>query len=173
MRSMAGKIMLSGLTALVMATLVPSAALACIPPRSLTAAEQEAQDLQVQTELWARHDMIFAATVTAVSDEGADALDPDEPPRVRINDTIRVRLEPTVMVKGDGALPAPYEIRNIFVGCAPRGLARAQVGQRYLVYGAPSSEYGRAGGIVEIDRLRDAETIVAVYQAATLTALEP
>ncbi len=151
----------------------PGMTSACIPPRALTAAEQEAQDLQVQAELWARHDMIFAATVTAVSDEGADTLDPDEAPRVRINDTIRVRLEPTVMVKGDGALPAPYEIRNVFVGFAPRGLARAQVGQRYLVYGAPSSEYGRAGGIVEIDRLRNAETIVAVYQAATLTALEP
>lgn len=170
---MVRKTVLCGLGALVVGALIPSAALACIPPRSLTAAEQEAQDLQVQAELWARHAMVFAATVTAVSDEGVGALDPDEPPRVRINETIRVRLEPTVMVKGDGALPTSYEIRNIFVGCAPQGLARAQVGQRYLVYGAPSSEYGRAGGIVEIDRLRDAETILAVYQAATLTALEP
>lgn len=167
------KIIAVSLAAGILSFCTPGMTSACIPPRSLTAAEQEAQDLQIQAELWARHDMVFAATVTAVSDEGDGALDQDKPPRLRINETIRVRLEPIVIVKGDAPLPAAYEIRNIFVGCAPQGLARAQVGQRYLVYGVPSSEYGRAGGIVEINRLRDAGTILAVYQAATLTALEP
>ena len=167
------KLVAAGLAAVVMSMAAPGAVLACTPLRSLTTAEQEARDLQDQAELWARHDMIFAAIVTAVGDEGPGALDPRAPPQIRVHDNIRVRLEPIVMVKGNQALPAPYEVRNIFAGCFPEGIARAHVGQRYLIYGEPSSDYRRAGGIVEIDRLKDAETLLAVYQAATLAALEP
>lgn len=170
--SMAQKVLASSLAAVIASLLAPSAALACIPPRSPTVARQEAWELQEQADLWARHDMIFAAIVTAAGDEGPGALDPSAS-QIRIHDHIRVRLEPTVMVKGNQALPAPYEIRNIFALCFPQGIARGHVGQRYLIYGAPSSDLGRTGGIVEIDRLVHAETLLAVYQAAALAALEP
>ena len=166
------KLVAVGLAAVVMSMAAPGAVLACTPLRSLTTGEQEARDRQDQAELWARHEMIFAVTVTAVGDEGPGALDPAAP-KIRIHDNIRVSLEPIVMVKGDHAVPASYEIRNIFAGCFPSGIARAHVGQRYLIYGEPSSDYQRAGGIVEIDRLKDPETLLAVYQAAALAALEP
>lgn len=165
------KFIAGGVAALLLSLTLPADAWACLPPLPMTAAEEEARDLRVQSDLWARHDMIFAAVVTAVGDGNPRPADSDALPQVRIGNTIRVRLEPIVMVKGQGALPEPYEIGNIFTGCVPQGLARAQVGQRYLIYGPPSSEYGRAGGIVEIDRLKDAETILAVYQAAALAAM--
>lgn len=168
---MSYKFIAGGIATLLLSLTFPGKARACLPPLPMTVAQEEARDLQIQAELWARHDLIFAAVVTAVGDGRSEILDPSEPPRISIHDEIRVRLEPIVMVKGQGALPGPYEIGNIFTGCAPQGLARAQVGQRYLVYGPPSSEYGRAGGIVEIDRLKDAQTILAVHQAAALAAM--
>lgn len=171
--SMAQKVMASSLAAVTVSLLAPCAVVACTPLQSPTVAQQEAWDLRDQADLWARHDMIFAAIVTAVRDEGPGQLDPSTSPQVRIHDTIRVSLEPTLMVKGNQVLPAPYEIRNVFALCFPQGIAQAQVGQRYLIYGPPSSDHGRAGGIVEIDRLKHAETLLAVYQAAALTALEP
>lgn len=168
---MSYKFIAGGIATLLLSLAFPGTARACLPPLPMTAAQEEARELQIQAELWARHDLIFAAVVTAVGDDRSEILDPGAPPRISINDEIRVRLEPIVMVKGQGALPEPYEIGNIFTGCVPQGLARAQVGQRYLIYGPPSSEYGRVGGIVEIDRLKDAETILAVYQAAALAAM--
>ena len=162
-------------TAIALSVALPGLALACIPPLPMTAAEEEARDISVQADLWARNDMVFAVTVTAVTSEADASPISRGPPRIPMpgQERIRVQLTPSVTVKGDQPLPAPYEIRDIFVGCAPQGIQRAQVGQRYLIYGRPSQELGRAGGIVEVDRLKDAETIVAVYQAATLAAIAP
>lgn len=148
----------------------PGIAQACIPPLPMTSEEQQAYDLQSQADLWARNDLVFAAVVTAVEGNHPPS-DSRSEPRVSISERINVTLQPIVLVKGRQALPASYEIRDIFVGCAPQGLQRAQVGQRYLIYGPPSSEYGRAGGIVEVDRLKDAETLLAVYQASALAAM--
>lgn len=167
--------LMAGLAVVVFSGTAPGIARACTLPLPMTPAEVEARDLSVQADLWSRHDMVFAVTVSAVTAEGASSDGGSGPPRIPMpgQERIRVQLTPTVMVKGNQPLPAPYEIRNISVGCAPQGIQRAQVGQRYLIYGRPSQDWGRAGGIVEIDRLRDAETLVAVYQAAALAAVAP
>ena len=164
------KYLTASVVTVILAMAVPGMALACLPPLPVTAA----QDLADQADMWARYDMVFAVRVSAVEPEGQAAEASDGPPRLTRpgEGRLRVQLTPVVMVKGDQPLPEPYEKRNIFIGCAPQGLQRAEVGQRYLIYRSSSQNSGTDSGIVEIDRLKDPETLLAVYQAATLAALE-
>lgn len=169
------KYLMAGLAVVVLSATAPGVALACISPLPMTPAEEEARDLSVQADLWNRNEMVFAVTVSAVTAEDLPSEGSSGDPRIPMTDQerIRVQLTPIVMVKGNQPLPAPYEIRDISVGCAPRGIQRAQVGQRYLIYGRASQDWGRPVGIVEVDRLKDAETLVAVHQAAALAAIAP
>lgn len=149
------------------AVVAPGVASACSPSR-MTVEERAAADRSLQEQLWSNADQVFTATVTRVEEEpssrpvgpGGVPL-PSLPGQARI----QVELRPLLALKGDqSAVPATFEFKDIFVGCAPRGLARARVDEIFVVYAANAATNTAASAIPLAD-IKDPATLAA-WEAA-------
>lgn len=152
-----------------LALAAPGVASACLPPLPMTAEEQAASDRAMQERLWSNADQVFTATVTRVELEpGSQPRSPEGapmPPPPAGQARIRVELRPLLALKGtQGALPPSFAFGDVFVGCAPRGLARARVDEVYVVYAANAATNTSAGAI-PLAEIRDPVTLAA-WEAA-------
>jgi hypothetical protein len=151
-----------------LALAAPGVASACIPPLPMTAAEQTAADRAMQERLWANADQVFTATVTRVELEpGSRPMSPEggpmPPPPGQAR--IRVELRPLLALKGaQGALPPSVAFGDVFVGCAPRGIARARVDEVYVVYAA-NAAMNTPVAAVPLAEIKDPVTLAA-WEAA-------
>lgn len=152
--------------AFLLASTASGAAAACVPPLPMTAEEREASDRSIQAGLWRNAEQVFTATVVSADPEPSsrEAQAYGVPPPRPGELSIRVVLRPLLTLKGDAALPAVFEFRDVHVSCAPQGLQRASVGEVYVVYAA-NPVTNTAATAVPFAELRDPATRAA-WEAA-------
>ena len=143
---------------------------ACIPALERSPEAQQAVDLAEQSAAWANAETVYVALIVEVRAIPAGPDQPTLPPGA--SPTRQIVLVADQVLKGSLARSERISRRTQTPSCTPSDVERGRVGDRFVVYAAPT-EPSAQDGVIALDRIRHPETLAALARASRLPAIVP